>query len=97
MFDMELFPAGGNVARPQRLITLGANEAQAGKVVALAQGVLSTLAVFNREELLSDNLVTVLHDGQHNVMSVKVSRSPCSGSSPSGRPGAELGQTGHAR
>lgn len=50
----------GNVAGPQRLVALGADQVETRKVITFTQRVLAVLAVVDREELLRDDLVTVL-------------------------------------
>lgn len=48
-----------NVARPQGLVALCADEVETGKVVALAERILS-IGVLDGEELLCNDLVAVL-------------------------------------
>lgn len=60
MLDVELLTAGGDVGRPERLVTFRTDQVETSEVIPLAQRVLSALVVFDGEELLRDNLVTVL-------------------------------------
>jgi hypothetical protein len=52
--------ARGDVRPPKGHLALGADEVQASEVVALAEGVLSPVGAIDREELLRDDVATVL-------------------------------------
>lgn len=67
MLDMELLAARRDVASPERLVAGVADEVQSSEVVALAQRVLLAILGFDREELCSDDDVTVLQQCKENV------------------------------
>lgn len=60
MLDMELLAARRDVASSERLVAGVADEVQSSEVVALAQRVLLAVLGFDREELCSNDDVTVL-------------------------------------